>query len=421
MNVKSTLGAIISVLIFFFSALSCSTDTPARVTINLGLPGNEYSIKEKSVIDHILDFFSTPAFAQTAPSNITLITLNISAADMTTINQTYPAGTSSITISVPPGDNRLFALTATIDPADPGAVLSYEGSAQTNLSPGETVDLPVSMVVGETKLVIPDYYNYRVVQINNMTGAGWSEMGGTIIPGFSSYFLPSDIAFDSTGRIYIALNHSGSAGPPRVIRVDNISSTVADVIISDSGPMNVNSIALDRNNNIFYYANSSSLYSSNLDGTNQTLFSTPFTNIRGVAVDNDGMVYVAHENQVSKFNPGTDSIIGTPYTVLNESSDVLVKSSALYAADSTLLTGKIIQLDLNLNLQAELPDSASNDMYGPRRFVAILNEKITFIDEEGGTNNADKLVSMDNISGDNWETYGTYGSGTGQFQFYYFC
>jgi hypothetical protein len=108
----------------------------------------------------------------------------------------------------------------------------------------------------------------------------------------------------------------------------------------------------------------------------------------------------------------------------------MVKGGYLYIANRTSsgVNNQIIQLNTDLTSpvgfgqNVDVLNTTLGNFYGPRRFLAILNRKFTIIDDEdSGIANRDKLVSMDDISGTNWQTYGTQGSGPGQFNFYNFC
>ena len=49
--------------------------------------------------------------------------------------------------------------------------------------------------------------------------------------------------------------------------------------------------------------------------------------------------------------------------------------------------------------------------------MAILNRKLYIIDEASG-NDYDRLLSMEDINGTGWVSYGQYGFGQDQFRFY---
>jgi hypothetical protein len=282
------------------------------------------------------------------------------------------------------------------------------------------------MTVNETKLVIPDYDNNRVVQIDNINGDGWSDISGTDIEYLlDTDFDPYDIDFDAQGRIYIINNHISEGG---VIRIDNMKDTTKDDIVSLN---NLRAIAIDRVNGYLYYAIYSGaaqdqLHRCYLDGSNDTqldLFA--IDDIRGLAVDENGLVYIAWSTfdtcAITVYNPNVSNgiILDTKYygsALYEEGWDVIVKSSYIYAAVDEGSGGqnKIIKFlfDTQTNELVE-HDLYITDLYGPHRFIG-LNQMICFIDEGIG----DRLISMKNIDGDTIEYYGETGTGVGQFNFF---
>jgi hypothetical protein len=115
---------------------------------------------------------------------------------------------------------------------------------------------------------------------------------------------------------------------------------------------------------------------------------------------------------------------------LNNPWDVLFKSPYVYVANENGASNyKIIRLNKDLTSpvgygqdagDTGTPDTTPGQFYGPRRFVAILNRKITIIDDHNNQN-LDKLVSMDDITGAGWGTLPASGDGQSLFSFYYLC
>ncbi|HDP80295.1 MAG TPA: hypothetical protein ENN21_05570, partial [Spirochaetes bacterium] len=173
----------------------CAVDETARVTINLGLDAHARH-EERSVFDRVLAFlsFAGEARAQAAPAKITGIELYVSGPGMAEERHLFSPSTTKISVIAPAGNKRTFLVIARIDPSDPRAVLAYGGSATVSLKGGDDITLNIQMKTYETKLVIPDYNNTRVVQIDDMSGAGWS-----VFETGSNY--PSDVTVDGQGRI----------------------------------------------------------------------------------------------------------------------------------------------------------------------------------------------------------------------------
>ncbi len=397
-------------------------------------------------------YLGTQSFQSAVPATIDSYTVSVSGADMETTEQTFTPGD---TIEAPSGNARTITVTANVASGDPSAALSFRGSVTVNLEGGAVADVEVPMCVNETKIVIPDRTNSRIVQIDDIIGSGWTELTDseavalTIVGGdFTSntQFRPYDVDIDSLGRIYIANNYPVS-GPPRLIRIDNIESTSADLVVGDI-TNGVVALSIDRDNDYVYYAIDNAIYRNDYDGTSEqtlTIASPPIASnsIRGLAVDDNGIVYIACNIDsgpaVLRGTPGTTTlnITHTYTTNLNTPWDVMVKSSYVYVADFYSDSGshqtgndKIIQLTTTLQHQDELTVNPANPIpserfYGPHGFAAILNNRFYIIDDGGysGYNNYGRIVMFDDISGANWTTYGTDGTGTGEFLFfeYYMC
>ena len=148
--------------------------------------------------------------------------------------------------------------------------------------------------------------------------------------------------------------------------------------------------------------------------------------VEGIAVDSDGFVYIANTSgsippsTILKIdpNPATSPSIVTTYSdsaTLVFPYDILVKGDYIYVSDPA--APKIVRLDKNLQFVDSFSGPASDPFLGPERFVAILNKPITVVDQNT-THTKARLVSFDDMSGAGWTTYGSYGTGPGQFEFY---
>jgi hypothetical protein len=449
MKTNFLLRAILFVMIAGLLSLNCSPTGTSNVTIhiNLGLDNKAtLNAPESSIFDRIFRLFAKDAEAQiAAPSNITSLTLNITSSGtelIPSLRYTSPDIPSSISVEVPAGSARMFEVLVSIDPSDPGTILSYRGTATRDLTSGETVDIPIDMGLYETKIVIPESYsgNYRIVQINNMSGAGWSVR--STISGIGN-LRPYDIDFDNQGRIYIANNFAGT-GDDVIIRIDNIGSSNVQ-LIGTGNSSGFYAVAVDRVNNYLYgvITSANTIRQYTLDGTlisQITLPSISFTTIRGLAVDIDGSLYISATTtsgtvqEVIKCTPGNPSTDVIRYSSgITLPLDVAVKDNYVYVANFDSLNysnDKIVQLNNQLQFQSELLTNLGNSdhFYGPHRFLAILNRKFYIIDDgrdlDGTPSfNMDRIIAFDDMSGASWETYGSTGSGTGQFNFYeyYIC
>ncbi len=434
-------AAFFYIIIFIFGILlSCSSNDTSSVTIriNLGLQKEKSVSYEKSIIDKILNIFETKAFAQTAPSNLTSLVLNVTGSGMDTITQqftdTFP---SEITLSVPAGSGRLFEVLA----YTPSATL--RGAVTRDLSPGAVVDIPIDMGLYETKIVIPDpqgsFGTPRLCQIDDISG-GWTTPL-TAVSGVT-YFKPYDVDFDTQGRIYFANNYA-STGGDYIVRIDDING--GNPLLLGANGSGYNAIAIDRRNNIIYSARSgvNTLWQCDIGNTtfNQIILTgKTFTAIRGLAVDDDGNLYIAATTsgpvyEVIKWTPPNLTNFISYSTNLAEPWDVLVTENSLYITNRDGADGyKIIRLDLSLNLlgntgnQSTSQDSVPNNFYGPKRFLAILNRGLFIIDEASQNEGdpfsglpGDRLVYFDDISLNGWQTFGSTGTGDNQFNFFWEC
>ncbi len=297
---------------------ACSSDTAgtASVSINTGLGTADKSAAKAS-----------------APSNITAINLMISGTGMDTIYRMfsltgvittggavagidtgsgagsdaessveYSPATGVISLAMTPGSARTIALTAYTSAASPSVILSYAGSSVYDIAEGEN-NISVAMKISQTKIVIPDHNNYRVVQIDNMSDTTTVVMNSASFAPALSLFYPYDIDIDSIGRIYIANNYS-SAGPGRVLRVNSIASSGVghEVVVTESDVGgNVRELAIDRENNYLYFALlSNTIYRKKIDSADapEDLSITDEVgsnrNITGLAVDDQGYLYVSN-------------------------------------------------------------------------------------------------------------------------------
>ncbi len=387
-----------------------------------------------------------------APSNISGVTITVQGADMETIIKNYSTGVNSVSLEVPPGSGRIIEVSAAVDPSDPGVVLSYRGSDQVDLAEGETRTVILQMQISETKILIPDYLNNRLVQISSMSGGDaiinstWTELSGTAA-GFASDidFRPFDVDIDSQGRIFIANAYGGSGmGNNRVVRVDNISGSNVLSFAEASYDGSVVAIAVDRKNNLVYYATNSGiatekLYRSNLDNSTYTYLDISvgveaIDRIEGMSVDPDGILYIAGaiatgQPKIFKYNPSTETVTHSYSANLSASNgpmDVMVKNGFVYVANPEGADGfRILQLSADF---ASLVDSYGigsgaidtvGQFYGAERFVGTINPYFYIIDEDFGGGSPDRLIYIEDFNGTGWKTYGQSGSvSPGFFNFY---
>jgi hypothetical protein len=354
------------------------------------------------------------ALTKGLPTNVSSIALIVSGPGMKTMANEYPVGTTSVSLEVPAGLARTFTLLANT----PSVTL--RGDATADLMAGETQKILLSPVTFDTQIIVPDYQNSRLVQISDMLGTGWLQF--TIV---AFGFRPYDVDFDSQGSIFIANN----TGTSPLIKLDDVQTGIYQTVNVDATFTYLYALAIDRPENLIYFSNGSLLYKKDLGNAadlGSPLSITPPGSIMGLAVDQNGMLYIAAYSgsavggslikydpvagkQITSYAPGSD---WDPW-------DVSVQGGYVYTTHKPISgVYKIAQSDLNLKPINESAGPGIDPFYGPRRFVAILSKRITFTDEMSG---ADRLVTMNNIDGVGFQTYGSTGTGPGQFLFYSTC
>ena len=365
------------------------------------------------------------------PAYITSVEFTVTGPGMEPLSASYDSLPDSINLAIPPGEDRYFELLVYVDgllgltPA-----ISFKGSATVDLTPGDVV-VELTMRLDSTKLVVPDFQNNRIIQFDDISGAGELSLVGNDAwgIGWAANFYPYDVDFDDQGGIYIA-NNFASTDFGRVIRVDNILGT-NHRLFNDKGT-GIVALTVDRNNDYLYYSSGTELWRVNLDGTGEVLLDiTGITSIMGMSVDEEGILYIADDTALAadfirRYDPVEESVKDTYSTGdLAQPWDTLVKGDYVYVANRDGADNwKIIRLNKDLTaplgygLDAGAADLGPDYFYGPRRFVAVLNGEITIIDDREMTALLDKLVSIVDITGANWTTLPLIGNGQLLFKFY---
>lgn len=402
-----------------------NTVIPAGATHILAFvkDGDEESTESGSAA--IVDLGSTVTVALNhSLSDVGSFGITVSGEDMDPVSDSGDASTTQFVVEVPDGTERTFEVTANISSSSTSAALAFTGSSVTDLTAGQPASVSVTVdQLSKTKIVIPDPENsrYRLVQIDDMSGAGWTKLQGTDLGWGSNYdFQPFDVDFDNEGRIYIA-NNITSGGHGRIIRINDISG--AGVYEYTNVNSQIRCLAVDRVNEILYYSDGSTLWKCSLDGTgNTTLDVTGISSIRGLAVDGNGKLFISRAGTsvdlIFRYNPSTESIeksYGSADTNMATAWDVLANGGSIFVANYQGSSGYLImEFDSELNYvdsfgdQAGDPENPTQDEFlGPHRFVAIVNRKITVIDEfdDMDVNDVERLVSIDNLSGSGWDTF----------------
>lgn len=410
-SIKYCVVLLLAFSVFFSSGCSRNNGT-AIVVINLGL---DQHAKHTSLYDTIIKLLLSPAYAA-APSNITSITINITAADFSPIAKTYTPPFDIFKIEVPSGIQRTIEVLA----STPSATL--RGVAIVDLEPGENT-VEIAMHLFQTKIVVPDYNNYRLVQMDDMEGSGFKVINASSI-GYTGTFAPYDVDFDDVGRLYIA---NYASGYENIIRINDINSS--SYVVINSADFEIATVVVDRKRNYVYYADWQTLYRCNIDGSNlkQDFNTSGMTYFEAISVDDDGNLFIScyypSDYSIVKFNPnvGNGQILAYSPMVINKYWDVIFKNGQCIAAydDTSGLNDKLVILNIsNLSIMNQYGTGTTNSVpsagqfWGPRRFVAILNDKFYLIDEGIP---GDNLVSFSDLNFNNWQRYAD------SFTFFSYC
>jgi hypothetical protein len=362
------------------------------------------------------------------PTNISSVKMTVSGPGMNTMEIVYDGLPSSIDLTVPSGSDRKFVMEV-YGTIPLSAATSYQGVATIDLDSGANT-ITLEMYAYESKLLTANPYwavlpsEARIIQIEDMNGTGWKEINNTDLSWVGS-FRPWDVEIDGNGTIIVA-NNDNTLSNIILFRIVNMDATSFVPLAVGDGNGGSVAVTVDRQNKMIYYATTNQLYRCDYSGSSlkNNFDMTGIGTIRGMTIDDDGILYIAHGTQIRKYNPNSgDGVILKTYSAgLLGPHDITINSSNVFVSDTdpTLTNHKIVKLDMELNFIAELINSGSFPMWGPRKFIGKRKQKIYFTDETDGTNN-DKLVALDEIAGDGWETYGSYGFTTGLFAFAYGC
>ncbi len=301
------------------------------------------------------------------PASLESFTLTVTASGMETITKTYTRSevASGISLEITAGPARLFTMTSAV-PASASAstsVKAYTGaSGNIDLTAGQSVAVSIPMRVSETKIVIPDYLNNRILQMDDMSG---TNLVARTLPmdSYDYYMSPFDVDFDATGRIYVSFDRGKSNEelptqyPERIVRFDTISATAeyttivnyTDFYTSPQAP--VRAIAIDRNASpnvlYFYYKDSTSatpyLCKKVLDTAGATVEQTAIAtlgnysvkSVNGMTVSEEGTIYLAANvnDPLHEYSTGYPAVIKIG-SFSNPASSFSVSAFDLFAAET---------------------------------------------------------------------------------------
>jgi hypothetical protein len=368
--------------------------------------------------------------ARDIPANIASIALIVTGPGMLPIQESYPPTAESVDVDVLAGPDRTFTLLLTTSSA------TLKAETTVDLRAGEIRQILFTPKLAGTDIVIPDAQNNRIVQVSDMTGAGWiakgyADFGGSITRNLQ----PWDIDFDDRGRIYIANTGTGSA-IGGVIRIDDIAHVSPTGYVNIDTAVRANTLAVDRANGYVYYTTGSSpMYRKNINsltvGTDAPdvfdLFAESgyITNFgtTGIAVDRDGYVYITNSmtSDVLKYDPRLPAgsrVVASTTAGSGSPWDVMVKDDMVVVSGSTPKQLWFFDRSLSPLAPPSYGGPGGDPFLGPERFLGAADlQAIHVVDEDVSVVN--RLVFLEDSAGTGWTTYGSTGAGAGQFNFFY--
>jgi len=379
--------------------------------------------------------------------------------------ESFSASTEQIAIPLPPADNVLFDVEAPKKSVGDQHIRSYGQQKHADIEVGKLTNLEFVMAPYETKILIPNYGNYstsKIIQVKDMSIAKYFPESPDFIEYSVSITNPTDVELDNYGRIWLA-NVDGGESPLGWI------SDIQDSNFHDVGfSQDVYALSFDRSNEYLYYIGEISggdlgvfrMRVSSSIGSAPDNYSPIFHEVLGggdvdptfpelvrlypfgIAVDDDGFVYVAGDDYgdptksyIFKIDPDSNSIVKKVNGYIPDGisashyyyPDIMYKHGYIYVTNQDDTTGdQILQFDTDLNFvkgygtQDSTP-TQPGQFYRPSRFVATTSRKIYVLDNNPYNNYGDnRLVSFSDLDGNGWDTYTPREGSSGQdiFGFY---
>ncbi len=364
--------------------------------------------------------------ARGLPADPASIELTVSAPDMETLSRTIDPGESTLTLEVPAGAARVFRLTAS------NVSVTNEGSTVQDLTAGSAVEISIPLKLSGTKIIIPDGFNNRIVQIDDMSGTGWTPLLHGDLELADWEFEPSEIDFDNSGRIYAA--RTGELQD--VVVLDTIEATSFEVFVP--GTVSVGTvdyyteqvIAVDRNNDVLYVpaeADTDGVYELfvlafsteggsgpqsiyDLDTDIGTLISS---DIFAMGVDSDGLLYLIGSPDGSiiykldlSLPAGSRVVDSVSFSDFNP-ADMIVKDDKVYVGGTfwAAAGGPIRRYDLNLNQEGgdiTGKGDTTDPFWGVGSLLLHPGGGFLVADTDGEVS---RLVAFDDFTTAGWRTF----------------
>jgi hypothetical protein len=375
------------------------------------------------------EFVSPRIHIKGRPAGVTSIDLEVSGADIETIEESIDVGDEEITVEVPAGSDRTFTLTM----QNPS--VTFSGEVKEDLTAGEELDITIPLEFESSRIIIPDPDANRMVQVDTFTGGGWIDREGSDYGIDLNLFQPYDVDFDNQGRLYIANNDSDEDN--QVFRIDHIGDTSVETIVNLGEASNIKVLALDRNNNYLYYTDGWGTFYRKILGPpvgtqiSFDIFDEPGVisfQSKGIAVNSNGNLIIPNyqQDEVYEYDPSRsagDRIVTTSsVSFMSSPTDVRLIDNGVVILNGAGIDGyRILVLDENLALIDHFGNYGADEFYFPLLFVAVLNKKLSILDTDFVTGDeVNRLVSCGSDGGP-FTIYMAGDDGQSPFQFYNIC
>lgn len=272
-------------------------------------------------------------------------------------------------------------------------------------------------------LYFTDYFNNRVIHVDDMTGANWHAFAGFAAQGSFRFTGIQRLALDSAGRIYVTdwMSH-------RISRMDDITGknlvtfgTLGSGVGQFNQPLAV-SIGPDGRIYIADYQNNRIVRMDDMTGAGWTTYGTAGTGVgqftlpQGVWVDRANHIYVADTfgNRIARI----DDMSGAGWvafgTGVSPTSVAVASDGRIYFTDyynnrigtAADMTGAGLTF-----LGSTTPGTGVGQFHFPSP-IFVGSDGHVYLADTGNN----RVVRMDDITGAGWSAFGAFGTGTGQFE-----
>ena len=142
-------NVIIYIILLFtlvpFTISGCSDDEVTKVVLELEFDSKKFTFFRPTLIDRILCFFSTKAYAdvdQTIKDNLISVSVDVYVPGGGVIHKNFDLNNNEVIMNIPSGPGRVFDLRAYIHTNSNSAALTFRGVVVANLFIGFPLLLP---------------------------------------------------------------------------------------------------------------------------------------------------------------------------------------------------------------------------------------------------------------------------------------